>query len=278
MKSVVIDHQGKGKALQDALANVDNGWYLIDSDNGDDAALIRGAKREGYKVALYSHGAPVMLQYDGILKPSPDVDLYLAQSEGQKEVMLKFGYPIPIKIIGWHYCEQKDFKPVREIKKVLYAPWHPDSRGIIPEAKAANIETLMKLSKGKYKLTVRYARSLDGMPILDGVSYHQSDYTIESSIREIEKADVVVANCSTFACLAIALGKPTVMYGQHIQGRPTDRGVKPYSNWDKYKDLLWYANNMDDYYLENAMFEDKWWRNMFIGKPFTKENLMEALG
>jgi hypothetical protein len=152
----------------------------------------------------------------------------------------------------------------------------------MPQSLEANQRTFAKLKALGLSLTVRYALSLgkSGLDKEPGINYQQSDYTIASSVKAIDQADVIVADNCTFASLAIARGKPVVMHAQNIGGHRIDADtIGDYQHWDVYKDYLHYAYDLDDY--DNAgdviakaiQKQDDEWYNKFIGKPLDADKL-----
>lgn len=292
MRVRIVDHQGKSIGLISALQSqgvkvtkTAPDILLIDADaNKKQVGLIKEAVKGGVRVGLYSHGAPVILIWDGIYTAHPDISFYLAQSQGEKEVMQAYGYPHPVHAIGWHYCEQKPFKPV-DVTNILFAPWHPDSRGLVSEAYHTNSALINKLIRLPYALTVRYAGKIQDNGLIhdDGISYQVSDYTLLSALEAIDKADLIIANCSTFATLAVARGKPVIMYGQDIHVRPDGEGNEiKYQNWGAYKELLRYRydagiGNIEDVIFEASQYEDSDWRERFIGKQLNPDALVKLL-
>jgi hypothetical protein len=290
MRFQVNDYQNKATMLRKAMTDAGHeivGAYpdilFIDVDFpvSHYPAMIEKAYSEGGKIVLYSHGAPVITAWDGVYEPSDYVFSYLAQSPGQKAVMEMYGYPYPIDVIGWHYCQLKKFKPVKQVQNILFAPWHPHSNGwMIPEGKALNSAVFTRLLETPYHMTVRHVRALDsnGLWQAPGVEYAQSDMTIGSSIKAIDAADLVVTNYGTLASLAVARGKPLVVFGQDVC--PHD-GYSPSTlryvrSWELYREYMRYpydisalkpkaAVNLLEY---AAVHEAADWRSKFIGSQF----------
>jgi len=300
MKIKVHNWQGKANGLISALKKkgatiVKKGEadiFLIDFDGavGYYTKKIEDAYKDGATVVLYSHGAPVISAWDGIWEPNRHSALYLAQSPGQKEVMESYGYPIPIIVIGWHYCKLKTFKPVKDIKKVLFAPWHPHGSGFLaPLRMQANTDTYEKLCSMPYELSVMYVGDIirNGLKKDGRAEFIESDKSINFSLKQIDSADVVVSNLMTVASLAIARGKPVVVYGQHIF--PCDgyakEGLKFTAHWDNYKELMRYPYDISElkpkasqYLLQHAaLHEATEWRDLFIGNPLDADKLFRVL-
>jgi len=298
MKIQISDHQDKSFALRDALADhgheivkYDPDILLIDFDGGiaHYPIVIERAYESGALIYMYSHGAMPITAWDGVVKPSPLINGYLAQSPGQKWVMEAYGYPHPVHVIGWHYCQQQPFSPPSEPKKLLFAPWHPHGDGwMLPEGKALNTELFDNLIQLRFDLTCRiiFGMEANGLRDVPGVSWQMSDRKITSSIEAIKAADVVVAY-GTFAYLAIALGKPTVMYGQGIcpQDGYSPETLKYVKSWDKYRDYMRYpydADGLGPYGVNDVIHracktEAADWRERFIGEQFTPSGFVTLL-
>lgn len=234
-------------------------------------AIIHHAYEQGAEVVLYSHGAPVITAWDGIWKPGPLTCLYLAQSPGQKWVMEAYGYPKPIKVIGWHYCEQGEFQPCADVKNVLFAPEHPHTNGyMLAEAR---------------ELTEKVYNDLRGLPFT--VTRHEGPVSLDRSLTVIDEADVIVTYPGTFASLAVARGKPTILYAQTIQPHDgySDATLKYVQHWDAYQGYMRYHYDISEtnqQFTESvirraAMVEETDWRDKFIGEQMKPETLMEIL-
>lgn len=290
MRFQVNDYQNKATLLVKAMREAGHelvGSYPdilladVDFPVAHYPAMLEKAYSEGGKTVLYSHGAPVITAWDGVWEPSDYVFSYLAQSPGQKHVMELYGYPYQIDVIGWHYCQTKKFKSPRKINNVLFAPWHPHSDGwMIPEGRALNAAVFERLIDMPYSLTVRHVRKLayNGLWELHGVEYDQSDMSIAGSVKAIDAADIVVTNYGTLASLAVARGKPLVVFGQDV--RPHDgyspKTLRYVKSWDAYREYMRYPYDITtlkpkasihllEYAAGNEVEE---WRERFIGQPF----------
>lgn len=300
MRIFVSDHQDKARALKDAI--IQGGHELVNSYRADimlidwDGPLphylktIERAYEGGADIYIYSHGGYPLTCWDGVIEPHEYTAGYLAQTPGEAGVLERYEYPRPVHVIGWHYCGQKDFTPT-EIKRVLFAPWHPQGNGYLnPECKKANIEVMNTLSKlQNIELTVRYVGTLkdNGLEELPGVTYQRASRTIYEALQAIDATDLVVANPGTVATLAVAHGKPMVMYGQDI--RPHDgyseETLKYVENWEKYKYYMRYPHDISGYGEVATWFvmqhaaakEARDWRKKFIGEQFDPKAFVKLL-
>ena len=288
MKIQISDHQDKAEALRRALLNAGHevvytspDIMLIDFDGplAHYPRTIERAYEQGADIYLYSHGAMPLTCWDGIWTPSEQISGFFAQTPGQKAVMEAYNYPHPVHVIGWHYSEQRPFTPT-DGKRVLFAPWHPQGTGwLLDEGKEANRRIYEQLLTMPIELTVRHVLSLDKNNLweAEGVEYEQSNKMLGEAIKSILAHDLIVGY-GTFAYLAIALGKPTVMFGQNCV--PYD-GYNPETlqyvkHWDTYRELMHYPHDVSRlsrhgfwFALKKACQEEATeWRRMFIGEQF----------
>jgi hypothetical protein len=141
---------------------------------------------------------------------------------------------------GWHMCKQLPFVGFTEPYSVLYGPIHPRNAPIDREVNLRTFQKLYDLVKRKkINLTVRWLPPFDGngIPRVEGVTYIEGDLNV--STEHIDQADIVVGH-QTFAYLAVARGKPTLMMGEWIPPHTARDNYVSVKNWDKYKHLVMY--------------------------------------
>lgn len=301
------DHQFKGLAFSQALNQA--GYVrreavtdpelvlaLFDHDVGMYEGGIRNGlgylQERGVPVFLYPHAARPMVQYDGIYRPWPYTRCKFVIGEGEMEVMRAFGYPIPMEKVGWSLCPTRKFKRKsgRGVIRVLFGPIHPNQNGWLSDVdKACNKRTFEMLVRTPgIELTVRHVKRLDlsGLRQAPGVKYVLG--RTDGCTDEIDQADVVVGH-QTFAYMAVARGKPLIMFGDevvpHVGNRPENlRYVKSY---EKYRDLMRYPVEMESLHsagevretMRLAMWHDegKEWRARFVGEPFCEEQFSKLI-
>jgi hypothetical protein len=240
-------------------------------------------------VFLYPHAARPQIVWDGIWEPWPNIRCNFVPAPGHKEVMQRYGYEFPVEVTGWTYCDLKPFRPVKEIKNILFGPIHPSARGWFAEedleANKATFKILLKYCRANHiKLTVRYIQDLkkNGIERVSGVNYIQGKPDL--TIREIDRADVVVGH-QTFAYLAIARGKPTLMMREDIPPHTVYHGQTAYvKSWEKYADIMQYPLDIlaGDAAAEiekacKGTSEVKAWADRFINHPFDANYFVERL-
>lgn len=290
MKIAIRDHQNKSAGLAAALREnfevVDLGQpadvLLIDHDvTPYYKKIIDAYKAYGAKVYLYPHGATAHLAWDGVWEPYDKVDGFLAMSEGQAETMRRYGYPKPVSVTGWHWCEQKQFQAWdrQERAKVLFAPIHALNNGFIhQDVKDLTALVFERLCALPIDLTVRYVGDLQacGVEVVNDVVYKKG-YK-DNSIADIDAADFVVS-FGTFAYLAVARGKPCLMYRQEIpyfDGHSAD-DVREAEHWDYYEEFMKYPLDVLDHSFNEANQEQTEWRARFIGEQITPERVKELI-
>lgn len=288
----VFDHQNKSAAYKKALA--DAGYFFTERDNVQGVRfylsdadwrprMMEEAAGRNVPVFLYPHAARPMVQYDGCVEPHP-VRAMFTQAPGGKELMERIHYPYPVEVSGWAFSDVRPFKPSPQVKRVLYAPIHPNGNGYLNQVdKDINRRAYGALygwcQKSGALLSIRHIGSLadcglDGLPEGDFVEFHAGRKN--NSTADMETADVVVAH-QTFAYIAVALGIPTVMMAEDVPPRSgsSEEGFCYVSHWDDYKDYLMFpldilAGDPEDV-IGTAVSTDepiKEWRDRFIGKPF----------
>jgi hypothetical protein len=242
------------------------------------------ARRAGVRVFLHPHAVRMCCFWDGLYPVWPHTRCNFATSIGQKMVMEAYRYPIPVEVVGWPYTEIRPFEKTSG-DKVLFAPIHPNARGIglTTEDKQTNLRAFEILKGMKVDLVVRYGRDLrrNGLKRDASVQYQEAKLMIEDSIQAIEQADVVIAH-QTFAWLAVALGKPTIMMSENEAPHNVKRAVR---SWPKYRKILQYPLDILNCKDPRALIEQactsdekiKVWRERFIGEPFDAQHFIARL-
>lgn len=297
----VFDHQNKSAAYKQALA--DAGYLFTDRDNVQgvrfylsDAdwreSMMAEARSRNIPVFLYPHAARPMVIYDGCVEPHP-VTAMFTQAPGGKLIMEKIGYPYPVEVSGWAYSEVRPFRPVEQVKRILFAPIHPNGNGWLSEVDK-------RLNRDAYKLLEAYCRrtgaqlsirligtleqgGLGGFETPDFVEVHQGKKN--NSTLDMESADVVVSH-QTFAWISVALGIPTVMMGEDIPPRSgnSEKGFCYVDHWDAYKEDLMYPLDILGGDPEGTIAkaaagceEVEAWKARLIGQPFDGKAFVEKL-
>lgn len=264
-------------------------FVIYDMDGGMRLPKLERYHKRGVPIFMYPHAARPQIIWDGIWEVWPHTTCNFVPGPGHKEVMERYGYPLPIEVVGWSYCPILPFAPVEKPKTVLFGPIHPSVSGwMCDEDKDANQRAFKKLfaycRTTKAQLTVRHIRKLEnnGLERVAGVTYIQGRPDL--TIKEIDAADVVIGH-QTFAYLAIARGKPTLMMREDLPPHTVSHGQTVWAkSWEKYADIMMYPLDIlagdTAELIQVACKEIKSvtaWRERFIHAPFDPKYFVERL-
>ena len=296
------NHQNKSDRLINALLS--HGWKQQPGPNRADVIFtdvdiaahskdLEHAHARGKKIMMVPHAAMPNLfgDFPGD-EPYKNTAAQFVPASGHVDVMRAWGYTRPLEVMGWHLCETRPFQSRSEIRKVLFAPVHPNADGslshIETDINKRTFEKLLTLSEqGHIKLTVRHLQSLErnGLWQVPGVKYITGK--ADQSTTDIDSADIVIAR-QTMQYLAVALGVPTVGMGEDIappMGSMGRGNFKQVRSWDKYKnimafplDILTHENTMElfRYAASSEMFIADW-RERMIGETFEPAQFVELV-
>lgn len=282
------------KALLDAgyvrdhnFQNVD--FLLIDYE-GRCPVDIAAAQKFNKPCFLYPHAALTFLAWDGMYPVNNAITANFIPANGQRQIMWQYHYPCKTIVCGWPYSPVKTFEPrIQNHKKleILFAPIHgikAARQRFAPswhdERLHANRETFNRLLNiPNSNLTVYLSGeplSFNNIPNDKRVTYIQSDLSISGSVKMIEnkKYDLVVA-FDTFAWISVALGKPTLMFGQDIVWHGV---LGQATHWFDYCKRLKYPYEILDPHWNNDILDEILstdenmcdWKDQYIGIDFDK--------
>lgn len=260
-----------GHTITDVLTGAD--VFLIDhmSVNDGHRRYIDYCNRQRIPVVHYPHGGGVAVEYDGIVPTDADIAFHMVHAPGHVEVMERFGYPHRLEVIGWDYTPIVPHTPTAG-NRILFAPQHPwgDGRTLEKERVEENRRAYEKF----YKLDCEKAVRFIGAPAPNGITKAEGVRLItgvlDNSYTDILAADVVIGH-GTFAFMAVALGKPTVMIERAVGVSP---GCQVPAHWDSYEARLRFPFNTDDGPLDEVVEAARCggpeldeWKAAFIGEP-----------
>lgn len=296
-------HQNKALVFEAALKQF--GWVedrtlrgtscaFFDHDILNKVSIFNALHNKGVKLFCYPHAARPQVVYAWRnVKPHPYTAAYFVFAPGHTEVMRVIGYPHPIHEVGWTYCKQRPFTPVKEIKSVVFAPLHPNANGWLSEVdKAVNYRAFDNLCaaarKMGFTITVRYihALELNGLERVDDPNITYMAARPDNSIEQIDSHDLVVAT-QTYAYLAVARGKPTLMMDEWIAPRAgnSDEVFQHIDGWDSFKHLMMYPHDINTTgdvpsLIEHVASTDSDivdWKARMIGNPFNPQLFHEIV-
>lgn len=296
----VFNHQNKADAFIRALTT--RGWtltrrpdearfILADVDIPPRYKVLKEYHSRGAAIFLYPHAARPNLFWDfpGV-EFSGFVAACFVAAEGHIDIMRAYGNPYDLHAVGWHLSPIQPFKPRTEVKRILFAPIHPNGNGFLSrmdmDINQQTFRKLIALINEGVSLTVRYLHDIrkNGLWRAGGVDYVEGKP--DQSYRQIDEADLVVSH-QTFAYLAVARGTPTLMMGEWHAPRwgGSEEKLERARSWERYKHLLMYpldilAEEGTEALIEKTIRSDCTiadWRERLIGKPFNGEYFVAVL-
>lgn len=300
MKFFVFNHQGKADAFVYALTT--RGWtqtkdpgqacfLLSDCDVKNRYRTLEGYHQRGVKIFLYPHAARPNIFWDFPGTPfAPFIDAHFVVSGGHARIMRAYGLPYDLQAVGWHLCPMLPFRPRAEVKRIVFAPIHPNSNGFLcrldRELNVSSFRRLLSFVNDQMTLTVRHIGSLQQNGIWKAGGIQYVDGARDLSYQEIDQADLVVSH-QTYAYLAVARGVPTLMMGEWHAPRwgGSEKDLATVRSWEKYRDLLMYPLDIlaeDDLpaLVQRAIRSDceiADWRDRLIGQPFQPDRFVKTL-
>ena len=299
----VSDHQHKSVGLCAALISA--GHKLAHQPDQAEAVLVdypvawhpnrnleivQEAHAQGKPCFEYPHGAPPPMQYDGVAPACKELTASLVHSEGHAELMRRIEYPVPTSVVGWYYCKLKPETHPAEIGSILYAPAHPWADGV------TNQEYWYDANRRSYHAildhpapvkTVRFYGTLaaNGLTPEPGVTLVRARLEqIREQVKQIDQHDLVVSD-GTFAYLAVARGKPTIMLGQDRVWH-NDQGTLTVNveRWETYRQYMRWPYDLDDGDFPDVAEAARAggeraheWRHLFVGDQLDPEELSDTL-
>lgn len=276
---------------------LDAGWTWVANELDADFLLVdlnfKDGWRDGISIIEYAdiynkpifmvpHGAKGYLFWDSVYDVDERLTGVFVQSDGEKEILEKGGFTPPVYATGFPWAPVKPYK-FQEGTEILFAPIHANKDGSWDYAEQweeANRKAWEKIAPLStfYNITV-YADLGFDIPLPKNVKYVQSELKMDKAIEMIEKADLVFAQ-ETFAHLALAAGKPTVMIDD--RGYVQDDRERPSAYWPYYDPYP--VNLLSDLPVVNVlnqlMTEDqaiRSWRDRYIGWNFNAQAVLEPI-
>ncbi len=295
MRICLLDHHTKAAYLGAALGEqgfelvpLDEDFsfdvLLVDTDHPLAApqpykhAVLLESLRRGVQVGLYPHGGLPMLDYD-MGRIALPVAFELVHGEGHKVCYEAAGLKRRIEVVGWSYCDTLPRSTVSP-HHVIFAPIHPwaDGKTILPMHRALNevaYQTFLQFPAEKKTVRLFGEDPPNGVTErVDTVVYTSSDLGL--GIDLIDTADAVVSY-GTFACTALARGKPTAMiypYPPHMN----DEGTIQATHFASYAESTRYPASVSDGPLaELFQMDTSDWEQRFIGGPLDQNHLADVI-
>lgn len=259
-------------------------YYFLDIDIPNRISNLEKYFMNGGLLFSYPHAAAAPIHWDfKSMKPSRWLNAVFVHAKGHEQVLRAYGFDKPIHIVGWTYCDILPFKPISDLKTVLFAPYHPNiNSGYLSkyyiEANQKAFKKVHAFCKAfGIELVCRYIGELhqNGLQPEDDVFYVSGKLDLSHS--EIDNSDLVVSG-HTFSYLSIARGKPTVMFGQNIHPHigKSDKYLEFMPSWKQVKDLMMYPFELFSFSDPGKLFNIACssgdiifkWRERMLGEAF----------
>lgn len=304
-KFFLYKHQDKGNKFREVLLS--GGWEEVTSSYranlvfadlegwGREKFLNDVFVRRGVSTVLYPHGpvASCSWNFPGC-KSFPFVAGVLLPASGHIDIMKAYGaaYLDKVVLTGWPYSPVREFARTSG-RSIVFAPIHPNANGFLSEVdKELNRRTLLKLielkRKGVHEITVRYIGELpqNGLWVDSSIKYVAGEKSIDDSLKFMSDFDLIVGH-HTFAFLAIAIGKPTLMFGEFVAPKlgGSEKAMVHAINWRDYRHIMMFPLDIlveDDvhFLVERATYSDyeiSDWKAKMIGGQFNSELFLNRL-
>lgn len=236
---------------------------------------------------IYPHTPLTCYIWDGIYEPLPAAINFVA-GDGTRKCMQAYGYPNRVEVCGFPRCEVLDFVPAKE-KKLLFVPARP--RRDHGKQARADLDAFMFIHYHRdlwdsvtiCQIEGQYPDLKDGYLGWNIITTNPKASTSPAGdmIDRIDRADIVIA-VTTPAALAVARGKPTIMYG-HSDGLETLNG-RPAKNYLKYKSIYDYPLDLINMDIEDVMgfaehgdSQVERWKRAHIGGNFDAEKFVSLV-
>lgn len=226
---------------------------------------------------IYPHTPLTCYIWDGIYQPLP-VAVNFVAGKGQKRIIREYGYPYRVEACGFPRCEVRPFQPSsgRDLLFVPARPRRDNGRQTAHDLFA--FKWICDRRERFDRVTVcRLAGQLDYPDKYMGIDFittnpKETPSPAQEMIDRIDRADLIIST-TTPAALAIARGKPTIVYGQgDTLETLTGQSAKHYASYKDCYDYPLCLENMDFDCAESVMREPhpqaEEWKRLHIGGNF----------
>lgn len=260
-------------------------FLLYDHERPDKTAEIFRNKPK----FVYPHTPYSWWTWDGLCRID-ETTCNFVMSEGAKQGMELYRYPHRIEVCGFPRCQIHPFQPTTG-KRLLFAPAHPlsnDHKFPTPECMEYHCDALRKIIRMKDRfesIAVRHLYSLEENGFAEfrnekGIRFQEiKKLNVADSLQAMEQADIIIS-CGTFGYLALASGKPTILYGNRI---PASR--KGYvRNYGLYQKLIDFPRPLEclsfDEIANTGLAPDEEieaWKSLMIGENFESDKFISII-
>lgn len=251
-------------------------------------ALVR--RKPGF---IYPHSPTAYFLWDRIQEPLP-VKCNFVHGEGAKWAMRRYGYPHRVEACGFSRCEVAEFTPTAGTS-LLFVPARPRSdNGVWQEKNIRAFKFILDHRELFQKIGICYTASLATIgfeqysDIYKGMEINfiltnpkTSPHPTQEMIERIREADLVIS-CTTVSALSVAMGKPTIQYGE--DDVLTDGGGHMAKNYHLYRDIYEFPLQLERMDIDDvlAVREEKnaaveRWKTLNLGGKFMPERFISVI-
>ena len=277
---------GYARALLDAgyervPDNRDADFLLIDCEHAGGVRKVIGNFLTNKPVFIYPHSPLAYFIWDGHYAPLP-VQCNFVIGEAARLSLAAYGYSHRVEMCGWNRCEIQAFTPTSG-RRLLFVPAR--TRG---DGKYTN-QAYAEMTPKAFQFVLDHREAFDHVVVCyvrdfvneqeyagTGIEFvktnpRQAVSPTLDMLRRIEEADLVIS-CETVACLAVARGKPTVVY--NAKAVPAT-GYIPAAQYERYRQYYEFPLALEDMSLQDILNvcrapdpNVEQWKRMNIGEPF----------
>lgn len=276
----------------------------VESDMIHAEFILHDAVHEGYAMRgdsrpsfVYPHTPQSWFLWDGMLVPNK-VSCNFVAGEGAIRGMRSYGYPHRIEAIGFTRCAVKPFQPTPG-RKLLIVPAHRTRANTYSEPDYVNraIGTIRRFFW--HRSICNYFESIticwDEPALVNFARKYAGDRSIKivptnpykdrnplvSMMERIDNHDLVLS-CGTVGCVSVAMGKPTVFFGEEgVPHTPPGRAAR---NFHLYSDIIRHPLMAEKMSLDEMVDVCKApdpraekWKHDIIGDNFDAEKFISVI-
>lgn len=227
---------------------------------------------------IYPHTPMTCYIWDGIYDPLPVAANFVA-GDGQRYCMATYRYPHRVEACGFPRCEVLPFQPAKG-RDLLFVPARPRrDKGRQEKLDRVAFDFIKRHRDAFDNITIcrlagQFPECEDGFM---GMNFLTTDpkgtaSPAQDMIDRIDRADVVIAQ-HTPAALAVARGKPVIMYGYGTKLETlTGQAAKNYQQYKRIYDypLTIEAMSIEDVHrvMQDSDISAEGWKRLHIGGNF----------
>lgn len=303
-KFFMFENKDAGRAYEQALSSAGHekyprwtsmmraGFGLIDHEHaGNRVRLLWDFLHSGRPIFVYPHTPLAFFLWDGGVENLPVTCNFVA-GEAARQSMRAYGYKSRIEMVGFSRCEVKPFQPTTGTKLLFVPARLRGGRGgyatkeyteLTPKAFEFVVDNLKHFEQ----VTVCYTHDfIDPADYLaTGINFVFTNPNVSPSptidmLKHIDEADIVIS-CETVGCLAVARGKPAILYNTKSTPALSGRYIQ---NYEKYRQWYQFPLDLLDMTINDVLAlrcqenpEIEQWKRAIVGENFDAEKFLSII-